>query len=105
MNIYIAIIWVHFLSDFILQSNKMAMNKSKDVNYLIFHCIVYSIPLFIFGWEFAIFNSILHFFVDYITSKITSYFWIINQRHWFFVTIGFDQALHLTCLFLSISYI
>ncbi len=104
-KLFIAIIWVHFLSDFILQSNKIAINKGKNIKYLIIHCIIYSIPFFIFGWKFAIINGILHFIIDYVTSKITTHLWLINQRHWFFVTIGFDQALHLTFLFLSMKYI
>ena len=102
---YILVIWVHFIADFILQSNAMAINKSKNIKYLFFHCLTYSIPMLLFGWKFALINGAAHFFVDFVTSKITAYLWSINQRHWFFVIVGLDQAIHLTCLFLSIKYI
>lgn len=105
MGIYIAIVWVHFIADYILQTDNIAINKSKNIKSLIFHCLIYSIPLFIFGWKFAIINGILHFCVDYVTSKISANLWMTDQRHLFFITLGFDQAVHLTCLFLSINCI
>ena len=102
---YILIIWIHFIADFILQSDKIAINKSKNIKYLFYHCFVYSIPMLLFGWKFAIINGVAHFLVDFITSKITFYLWNINQRHWFFTTIGLDQAIHITCLFITLKYL
>ena len=102
--ISISLIWIHFISDFILQFDKMAINKSRSIKYLILHCFLYTIPFLIFGWKFAVLNGCLHFLVDLIASKLTTYLYTIKKRHWFFVTIGFDQAVHLTCLFLSAYY-
>lgn len=94
----------HFVADFICQTDKMAINKSKDINWLSIHVSVYSMVLAAFafpvfsssqGWEsFVIVNLMLHFCVDAVTSRATSFLWKKNERHWFFVVIGFDQLLH-----------
>jgi hypothetical protein len=42
---------------------------------------------------------IMHFITDAITSRTTSYLWQKGERHWFFVVIGLDQAIHMTTLF------
>jgi hypothetical protein len=47
----------------------------------------------------------LHFVVDGFSSKATSYLWQKEERHWFFVVIGLDQAIHITCLLISFAYI
>jgi len=99
------LIWLHFIADFILQSNKMAINKSTSVKWLLTHVIIYTIPFFWFGLFFAILNGIAHFITDYFTSKATSYLWKKNQRHWFFVIIGFDQAIHLSTLLITYQLI
>lgn len=98
---------MHWIFDFLLQSDSMAINKSSSYKYLSFHVFVYSIGLSIFAFgafsiplaiSWIIFNAMLHFVVDDNTSKFTSYLWKTNQRHWFFVTIGFDQLLHIMSL-------
>jgi len=95
---YILIQWVHFLSDFILQSDKMALNKNASLKHLGIHCIIYSVPFLYFGFIFAIINGFLHFIIDFISSKITKYLWDKKQRYWFFAVIGIDQAIHITCI-------
>lgn len=106
MYFFIAIIWGHFIGDFILQSDKMALNKSKSNFYLFYHVTVYMMPFMICSaWidtrvliPWLVSNFILHFITDYISSRTASYYWNNNKRHQFFVTIGFDQAVHITCL-------
>ena len=97
------VIWLHFIGDFIFQSDWMAQNKSKSWGALAIHSGAYIIP-FVVGMLFGIFPPLyvaaqlaLHFAVDAVTSRINAYLYPRNT-HWFFVGIGFDQAVHLTLL-------
>lgn len=127
----IGLILLHFIGDFILQSNWMALGKSKSIPPLTFHVLVYSLVFLPFyGFHFWIVTFYLHWIVDFITSRITSKLWFIdlfptsckpedadpnwstyyahireNKRHWFFVMIGFDQLIHYVCLGLTLKYI
>ena len=101
----IIIFWLHFIADFVLQSSYMSMNKSKDSIVLLSHCLVYSLPLMFFGIGYGIINGILHFPIDFITSKITSKLYNKKEYHWFFVVIGLDQAIHMTILILTLSWL
>ena len=102
---------VHFLGDFVFQSSKMATGKSKSIKWLSIHVGVYALVAlislvflgsyyhnFLFGFYWWITNFILHFVVDFFTSKITSRFWEQKNMRFFFVLIGFDQLLHAICL-------
>lgn len=107
----VTIVWAHFIGDFILQSDYHAVNKSKSNLALFEHVLWYSLPL-AFAWfiipvslAWLIGNMILHGAVDYVTSRITSRLWLQGKRHWFFVTIGFDQSLHFTCLFATYLFL
>jgi hypothetical protein len=98
LGIVLALVWCHFLGDFICQTSYMALNKSKSNAVLFQHVAVYSLPLYLFGVWFALINLVLHFATDWVTSRITSRLWYYEDKHWFFVVVGFDQAIHLTCL-------
>ena len=101
MNIWIvlAIIWIHFIEDFLLQPDEVAINKSSCFRILCVHGFIYGFPFLVFGFKFALVTMILHIAVDFVSSRWTSYLFLIEQRHWFFVVIGLDQVIHLTCLF------
>lgn len=94
------LIWIHFIADFLLQSHKMSINKSKNFYWLCWHCIIYGLPFLLFGLNFALAVIGWHLIIDFVTSKITSRLWKANEYHWFFCVIGFDQALHLTILYM-----
>lgn len=100
------LVWMHLFADFFLQTDKMAISKSSSTAWLSVHVSVYSIPFLIFfGPKFAIVNFILHWITDFCSSKATTYLWKKEERHWFFVVIGIDQAVHMTCLILTIPLI
>lgn len=105
MTTILIILGIHFISDFILQPDWVAQNKSKNWRVLLLHIIVYSIPFLIFGWKYALINMGLHGVTDAITSRITSYLWKQEKRHWFFVVIGLDQYIHSVCLILTAQYL
>lgn len=105
----ILLIWVHFAADFIFQNDKIALNKSSSIKYLALHSIIYGGTFVILApyivnhyWGYMLFlsNTILHFIVDFFTSKLTTYLWKEEERHWFFVVIGVDQSIHITSLIL-----
>jgi hypothetical protein len=97
----LCVIWLHFLADFVCQTDKMATRKSYDTRWLGWHCAVYTACLLLLGPWYALVNGVLHFGVDYITSRWTSKLWSAGERHWFFVVIGLDQAVHMSCLILT----
>ena len=101
VTMILSLIWIHFVADFIMQSDRVALNKSRSNLILLQHVAIYGAFLLPFGLVFALINAGLHFVTDYCTSRATSALWKRNQRHWFFVVIGLDQAIHMTCLFAS----
>lgn len=120
MTLPISLIIRHFLGDFLLQSDWMALNKSKDWIALYFHAFVYSLCFLHYGWAFMAITLWSHFVTDAITSRITSKLWFVTdhgedpatgcrliyyhmrKRHWFFVMIGFDQLIHYVTLTLTL---
>lgn len=101
IGVLLALVWFHFVADFIFQSDWVAKGKSSSNQILFYHVSLYSLPFYLFGWQFALANAGLHFITDWCTSRATSYLWQKGERHWFFVVIGLDQAIHFTCLFLT----
>lgn len=115
MGTTLLILLTHFIADFVCQTDKMALNKSKSNFFLSLHVLTYTgvllvITGFIFGWSYGFFawivlNAGLHWATDYGTSRLTSYLWVNERRHWFFVAIGADQMIHYTCLLLTYQWI
>lgn len=94
----ILIIWLHFVGDFLLQNDKMAISKSTSLKWLAFHSYMYAIPFLLFGYKLAFVIGTMHGLVDFVTSKITKKLSQRHEKHWYYVAIGFDQAIHLTLL-------
>lgn len=148
LEIPLILLVLHFVGDFLFQSDWMATNKSRSWKALGLHILAYSLPFVGFGayilwdvwsiismwpeeagdllWMVAklygawfLFNMVLHFVTDAITSRITSALWFFKpvakvdpydiqlyiaeggSRHWFFVMIGFDQLIHFVTLALT----
>ena len=115
----IFILFIHFIADFILQIIKP--RESKNNIPLFTHVVVYSLILLIpsfcvfkspeLAWYFAILNGVLHYCVDYITSRLSSYMYKTNQMGTnflpnisFWSIIGFDQFLHSLMLLFTLFY-
>ena len=119
IDIPITLLATHFVGDFILQSDWMALNKSKNLRALVAHVLIYSLCFLPFGVIFAMITFLTHLITDAATSQITSKLWFIeldeqydtgrrdgvyfarhearvfgDRRHWFFVAIGADQLIH-----------
>jgi hypothetical protein len=106
----IAILFVHWIADFVLQSDWQAKNKSKNNAALIAHVSSYTIALLVYGllflpvelaYPWALINGFLHLCVDYVTGRINTYLWSKGRVHDFFVSVGFDQFLHIATLLLT----
>lgn len=104
INAVLVLLVCHWVADFILQTDKMAVNKSKSNEWLMVHCITYTIPFMILSPAFALVNGITHFMIDWCTSRITSKLWANGDRHNFFVCIGMDQFIHVAILILTYSW-
>ena len=112
-----SVIAIHWIGDFVLQTDWQAKNKSKSNWALFKHVSSYSLCLTFFAlyfimykdenflWkEWVLINGILHFATDYVTSRINSYLWSKGRVHDFFVCVGFDQLIHYACLFGTLFY-
>jgi Protein of unknown function (DUF3307) len=109
------ILGVHFLADFVCQTDWMAVNKSSRWEALTLHCLVYTAVFTLSLWVvplmprwtslvFLAFTFASHFLTDAITSRITTALWKAEKRHYFFVTIGADQLIHATTLAYSAKW-
>lgn len=96
--ISLILLTLHFIGDFLFQTDWMAINKSKRWDALSLHVLVYSLVFSYYGIAFVALVAATHFLTDAVTSRITSRLWQANQRHWFFVVIGADQLLHYATL-------
>lgn len=117
----LAILFIHWIADFVLQTDKQAKGKSKNWNDLLSHTFIYSsvwvfVSCILFGISnktltvfnyvylslfFALVTFICHTITDYFTSRLNSKLWAKGNVHNFFVSIGFDQFLHYLQLFLT----
>jgi hypothetical protein len=108
ITVLMLFVWTHFVADFVLQTHKMATNKSTSNAWLTSHVATYTGVFVLVSLlspaitvMYAIVNGVLHFATDYFTSRITSRLYKEGRIHDFFVVIGFDQALHMSAMILT----
>lgn len=112
--IVLGIILIHWIADFVCQSDADAKGKSSNWINLLSHTGIYTliwiIPVLCYGTMtkcslslllFLPITFICHTATDYYTSKVNSLLWKENKMHEFFVSIGFDQVLHYVQLLLT----
>ena len=135
LKIVLGIILIHWFADFVLQTDKQARGKSKNWSDLLSHTGVYSLVWLLVGsfiylkqfkpynqahsdmintyWQywiprgllFVLITFVFHTITDYFTSRLNSKLWVKGDIHNFFVSIGFDQVLHYTQLFLTYYFL
>lgn len=107
-----AILVAHFVGDFLCQPRKWADVKHKDDKALMSHVSVYAfvitvimavvcagtIPYSLVVW-WGLLNCMLHFGVDYVTSRLFHKNWEAGNKATAINIFGFDQLLHYLCLF------
>ena len=118
----LVILFIHWIADFVLQTEEQAKGKSKSWKWLLTHTITYTFIWFLaaFIYEhgnnfssqfnnlqikkvvlFTLITFVLHTATDYFTSRLNSKLLAKEDHHNFFVSIGFDQILHYVQLFLT----
>lgn len=101
---------LHFIADFVFQFNWMAHGKSKKFWPLFAHVLVYT-SIFLGGaavcthinsaiW-FGVLNGVIHYIVDYFTSRLNSRLYQKEDKQTFFISVGFDQLLHAITILLT----
>lgn len=92
-----ALLVTHFIADFLLQTDWMALNKSKWTDFftlphndpsqnfqgilaLLSHTGLYALCFLPFGWAFALVTFGLHTLTDAVTSRITSKLWFFRPK-------------------------
>lgn len=115
LSIIITILIAHFVADWLLQTSWMAQNKWNQWRALSAHVAVYTLIMVIAGFNLGIessmiagvawglLNGALHYWIDYITSKITHTYWDRKDFRAFFLAIGADQLIHYLILFWTYS--
>lgn len=111
------IIFIHWIADFVCQTDEQAKGKSSNNYCLLSHTLSYTLVWIPFAllyvithldtyihWHFTLFIAITfmcHTIQDYFTSRLNTKLWLKGDVHNFFVSIGFDQVLHYGQLFLT----
>lgn len=108
----IFIVFWHWVADFVGQPEWMKRDKSSSIGALTGHVGIYSaFWLFpsclwacMYGTQmlwFAPITFVCHWITDYFTSRLNKRLWDNDKVNAFFISIGFDQFLHYTQLFLT----
>lgn len=124
VELVLYLIFLHWVADFIFQTDWQAKNKSSNWAALSKHVLTYTatmgvgISLYIENrvgvdfenvWQFVlmwtVLNGALHFATDMVTSRINSRLWEKGQVHNFFVSVGFDQVLHYFALIFTFFWL
>lgn len=121
VTLFIIMLVVHWLADFIFQTHEMSINKSSSNKWLIKHTAVYtmvwtvvialySVYINVFGYGtvsfmsmvwFVLITFIAHTATDYIMSREVKKYFDKEDYHNGFVVIGIDQVLHYVQLILT----
>jgi len=111
LTVIATILLMHWVADFVCQTDKMARNKSKSLKWLTIHALTYILiftPLWIGGYvpfAWIAINFVAHWYTDFVTSRISSHFYKEGKIHQFFVVVGADQVIHYMTLFFTYAWL
>jgi hypothetical protein len=112
LQLILAIIIGHWIGDYVLQTEAMAVNKSKSNKWLTIHVGAWTFGLAVVVipfsglvsiWLWVLLMGVLHWIQDYITSRINTYFLKKKWQKLFWLSIGTDQMLHYLIMFYTIN--
>ena len=105
LSFVLLVLAVHWIGDYLFQTNAIADHKGKSLLWLGLHVLIYSLTLivfafFVFTWQkafqYVLINGVFHFITDLLTSKLHSRF--RNNPRIFYPVMGFDQLIHTVTL-------
>jgi len=101
--VIIYIIFVHWVADFVMQTDKMAKGKSSSNKWLLVHTGTYTLVMAVLTLNpvYALVNGVIHTIVDYFTSRWSSRLWAKGNVRNFFIVIGLDQLIHVVTLIVT----
>jgi len=108
------VLFAHWFSDFVMQSHWMATNKSSNNVALGAHVGVYCVFMYLIllalmsptvAAVYVLVNGAAHGVTDWVTSRVSGFFYKRENWHLFFVTIGFDQLLHVALLLATLGWL
>jgi hypothetical protein len=101
IHFLVVILFGHWVGDFLLQWNEMALKKGTRLRWLGLHVLVYTFVLFLstlflfspsIALKYCVINGVLHLFTDFVTSRLALRF--ADNPRVFFPILGFDQLIH-----------
>ena len=114
LQIIFAILIGHWVGDYVLQTEKMAVGKSSSIKWLTIHAAIWTASMMIIVvpfsssvsiWVWVLFMGALHWFQDFVTSRINAFFQKNKWIKMFWLGIGTDQLLHYLIMFGTIGYV
>jgi hypothetical protein len=113
----IALLFIHWVGDYLFQSNEMAAKKFQSYRWLTFHVLVYSvvllagvlllIPFNVVPIDripaFVGLNAALHWATDFMTSRLANR--VADTPSLFYPIVGFDQFLHSVALLSTLNWL
>lgn len=122
LTIILIVLFTHYVSDFIYQTETQFKHKTRIYKLLFKHTLLYStifgsvfeimVRLDLFGAQepyialyFTLITFITHTVVDEFTGKITHKLWRDGYDYKRLLMFGFDQIIHIAILFITIHFL
>lgn len=81
IKIIIVLIFCHLVGDYVLQNDFIAKTKGENWYHLIVHCVLYSLPFFVFfglTWQLS-FIFIMHMIIDPLKARYNKINYVTDQ--------------------------